>query len=107
MRVTIILLMGAGWSLLKPFLSDREKRIIIIVLPLQMLANVAVVMMNEFLPGSQGWVTWSDVFLLVDLLCCIAVLLPIVWSIRSLRQSSESDGKGLCFSFLCACFVCF
>lgn len=31
----VTLLVGAGWSVLKPFLNDREKRILIIALALQ------------------------------------------------------------------------
>jgi G protein-coupled receptor 107 len=33
--VVIIALIGAGWSLLKPFLTDREKKVLMVVLPLQ------------------------------------------------------------------------
>jgi G protein-coupled receptor 107 len=29
----------------------------------------------------------------VDILCCCAILFPIVWNIRQLRQASEVDGK--------------
>jgi len=35
MRFVVILLIGTGWSLLKPYLNDREKKIILIVLVLQ------------------------------------------------------------------------
>ncbi|KAJ0482582.1 putative transmembrane protein GPR107/GPR108 [Helianthus annuus] len=33
------------------------------------------------------------VFLLVDVICCCAVLFPIVWSIKNLRESARTDGK--------------
>ena len=36
---------------------------------------------------------WQDIFILVDLLCCGAILLPVVWSIRHLQESSQTDGK--------------
>jgi hypothetical protein len=29
----------------------------------------------------------------MDILCCFAILFPIVWSIRSLRESAFTDGK--------------
>jgi hypothetical protein len=32
---TVILLIGTGWSLVKPFLNDREKQVILVVLVLQ------------------------------------------------------------------------
>jgi len=33
--VIVIALIGAGWSLLKPFLTDREKKVLMVILPLQ------------------------------------------------------------------------
>ncbi len=32
---TVVVLIGTGWSYMKPFLGDKEKRIIMIVVPLQ------------------------------------------------------------------------
>ena len=32
---TVIVLIGTGWSYMKPFLGDREKRILMVVIPLQ------------------------------------------------------------------------
>jgi uncharacterized membrane protein len=36
---------------------------------------------------------WQSIALLVDLLCCAAILVPVVWSIRHLREAAASDGK--------------
>ena len=33
------------------------------------------------------------VFHLVDIICCCAILFPIVWSIKHLREASQTDGK--------------
>ena len=35
MRFVVVLLIGSGWSLLKPYLNDKEKRIVLVVLALQ------------------------------------------------------------------------
>ena len=132
MLFVVILLIGTGWSLLKPYLHDREKRIILVVLCLQVIDNVAMVVLEETAPGSQAsereracarafpcplfrraasgrdvtrarplppppppqvWLTWRDVLHLVDIICCCAILFPIVWSIRHLRQAAGADGK--------------
>lgn len=90
---TVIVLVGTGWSFLKPFLQDREKKVLMIVIPLQVLANVASVVIGETGPFIKDWVTWNQVFLLVDIICCCAIIFPIVWSIRSLRETSKTDGK--------------
>ncbi|KAK4392204.1 protein CANDIDATE G-PROTEIN COUPLED RECEPTOR 7 [Sesamum angolense] len=61
--------------------------------PLQVLANIASIVIGETGPFIKDWVTWNQVFLLVDIICCCAVIFPIVWSIRSLRETSKTDGK--------------
>ncbi|THU72985.1 hypothetical protein C4D60_Mb04t18010 [Musa balbisiana] len=90
---TVIVLIGTGWSFLKPFLQEREKKVLMIVIPLQIIANIASVVIGETGPFIKDWVTWNQVFLLIDIICCCAVLFPIIWSIRSLRETSKTDGK--------------
>ncbi|POO02448.1 Lung seven transmembrane receptor-like [Trema orientale] len=90
---TVIVLIGTGWSFLKPFLQEKEKKVLMIVIPLQVLANVASVVIGETGPFIKDWVTWNQVFLFVDIICCCAIIFPIVWSIRSLRETSKTDGK--------------
>ena len=68
---TVIVLIGTGWSFLKPFLQDREKKVLMIVIPLQVLANLASVVMGETGPFIKDWVTWNPVFLLVDILVVV------------------------------------
>lgn len=90
---TLIVLIGTGWSFLKPYLQDKEKKVLMIVIPLQVVANIAQVVIDETGPYGQDWVTWKQVFLLVDVVCCCAVLFPIVWSIKNLREAARMDGK--------------
>ncbi|XP_057970345.1 protein CANDIDATE G-PROTEIN COUPLED RECEPTOR 7-like [Malania oleifera] len=90
---TVIVLIGTGWSFLKPFLQEREKKVLMIVVPLQVLANIASIVIGETGPFIKDWVTWNQVFLLVDIVCCCAIIFPIVWSIKSLRETSKTDGK--------------
>jgi hypothetical protein len=90
---TLIVLIGTGWSFLKPYLQDKEKKVLMIVIPLQVVANIAQVVIDETGPYGQDMVTWRQVFLLVDVVCCCAVLFPIVWSIKNLREAARTDGK--------------
>lgn len=60
MLFTVILLIGSGWSLIKGFLTDREKKIIIVVFALQIANNVAMAVLEETAPGSQMWLAWRD-----------------------------------------------
>jgi len=93
MLFTVILLIGTGWAFVKPFISDRDKKVFLLVIPLQLLANVALVIVDETTPSSVGWLTWKEVFQFVDIICCGAILIPIIWSIKHLKEASETDGK--------------
>lgn len=59
----------------------------------QLFANIAAVVIAETSEGALERNTWRSLALLVDLLCCGAVLFPIVWSIKHLREASLIDGK--------------
>lgn len=58
MRFMVILLIGSGWSLLKPYLSDKEKKVILAVLVLQVLDNTAMVVLDELSQTSPGSASW-------------------------------------------------
>ena len=58
-----------------------------------MIANVAYIIIEESEEGEARHSRWMDIFILVDLLCCGAILFPVVWSIRHLHESSGTDGK--------------
>ncbi|KAJ6924155.1 hypothetical protein NC652_017451 [Populus alba x Populus x berolinensis] len=68
---TVIVLIGTGWSFLKPFLQEKEKKVLMVVIPLQVLANIASVVIGETGPFIKDWVTWN----------------------QSLRETSKTDGK--------------
>jgi len=90
---TVLLMIGSGWTLLKPTLNDWEMKILLIVLPLQLFANIALIVDDETTKGSQGWFRWRDLFLLVDFICAVAVVLPVFWQINFLKQAAKVDGK--------------
>ncbi|KAI5730604.1 protein GPR107 isoform X1 [Diaphorina citri] len=86
-------LIGTGWTFIKHILSSREKKVFMIVIPLQVLSNVAQIIIEESEEGDIEHLTWLKVFMLVDLLCCGLILFPVVWSIRHLQEASHTDGK--------------
>jgi G protein-coupled receptor 107 len=90
---TVIVLLGTGWSILKPFLSDRDRKLLLAILPLQILANIALAVIEEQSEGAKSWAQWKDALRLFDVACCCAVLLPVVWSIRSMKDGSSSASK--------------
>lgn len=93
MFFTVVILLGTGYSYMKPFLAENEKKLLMFVIPLQVLANIAIIIIDEDSPADKGWFTWKDIFHLLDIICCCAVLFPIVWSIKRLREAAGTDGK--------------
>ncbi|XP_010826542.1 PREDICTED: protein GPR108 isoform X2 [Bison bison bison] len=88
-----IALIGSGWAFVKYVLSDKEKKIFGIVIPLQVLANVAYIVMESREEGASDYGIWKEILFLVDLICCGTILFPVVWSIRHLQDASGTDGK--------------
>uniref|UniRef100_A0A4W4GC86 GOST seven transmembrane domain-containing protein n=1 Tax=Electrophorus electricus TaxID=8005 RepID=A0A4W4GC86_ELEEL len=76
-----IALIGTGWAFVKHILSDKDKKIFMIVIPLQVLANVAYIIIESTEEGSSEYGLWMEVLFLVDLLCCGAILFPVVWCV--------------------------
>uniref|UniRef100_A0A8D3BIF3 G protein-coupled receptor 108 n=1 Tax=Scophthalmus maximus TaxID=52904 RepID=A0A8D3BIF3_SCOMX len=74
-------LIGTGWAFVKYILSDKEKKIFMIVIPLQVLANVAFIIIESTEEGSSEYYLWKEILFLVDLICCGAILFPVVWSV--------------------------
>ncbi|XP_007169147.2 protein GPR108 isoform X2 [Balaenoptera acutorostrata] len=88
-----IALIGSGWAFIKYILSDKEKKVFGIVISLQVLANVAYIVIESREEGASDYGVWKEVLFLVDLICCGAILFPVVWSIRHLQDTSGTDGK--------------
>lgn len=86
-------LIGTGWAFIKYILSDKEKKIFMIVIPLQVLANVAYIIIESSAQGTSEYLFWGEILFLVDLVCCGAILFPVIWSIRHLQDASSTDGK--------------
>ncbi|KAI2588271.1 GPR108 isoform 6, partial [Pan troglodytes] len=83
----------SGWAFIKYVLSDKEKKVFGIVIPMQVLANVAYIIIESREEGASDYVLWKEILFLVDLICCGAILFPVVWSIRHLQDASGTDGK--------------
>ncbi|XP_055343252.1 LOW QUALITY PROTEIN: protein GPR107-like [Paramacrobiotus metropolitanus] len=90
--ITLVLI-GTGWAFIKNFLTSKEKKIFIIVIPFQVLANIAYIILEESETGDYRYTMWGYIFMLVDFFCCGCILIPIVWSIRHLSEAASTDGK--------------
>lgn len=60
---------------------------------LQVIANIADIIRMESELGALSHNLYYTIFIMIDLICCGAILFPIVWSIRHLQQAARCDGK--------------
>ncbi|CAO3609999.1 unnamed protein product [Cunninghamella echinulata] len=88
-----LVLLASGWMFIKPFLSSKDKTIISIVVPLQILANVAKAIGNEAAMGSVDWPFWNSLFPLIDLIACGIILWTILQTRKTLSAGTSADGK--------------
>ncbi|KAJ9448693.1 hypothetical protein DIPPA_30420 [Diplonema papillatum] len=89
----VILLIGTGWSLVKPFLSERERKIMLAIVPLQVLLHVTLAAIEEMSEGDAAWTSWKALLLLLDMTCCMAILIPLIGSIKMVAETRGADGK--------------
>ncbi|KAL7750219.1 hypothetical protein RI367_004392 [Sorochytrium milnesiophthora] len=93
LAVTIIGLLAAGWSFIKPYLSERDRKLIMFIIPLQVIANVAHVMELELAIGSLSSIFWSRVLPIVDISSFLIILYAIIQTRKHLTQAADTDGK--------------
>jgi hypothetical protein len=86
---TVILLIGSGWSFFKPYLSTKERRVILFVIFLQVIDNIALAFLSHTSENERLYNDWSVILHLVDIVSCCAILVPIVWQVSSLEESVE------------------
>lgn len=88
---TVILLIGTGWSFIKPFINEREKKIILSVLVLQFVNNVVIAVLSQETEGEANYAKLAGLLHLVDIVCCCMILVPIVWQVNELEKSVDAD----------------
>jgi hypothetical protein len=52
-----------------------------VIASIQVIDNVAMVIMEESEFGEQNYYFWYQIFILLDLVCCMCIIFPIIWYI--------------------------
>ena len=60
---------------------------------LQVLDNIALAVVGSDEPGTSSYLSGEYTLRLVDLICCGAILFPIVWQVRALEEAVAADEK--------------
>eukprot|EP00658_Telonema_sp_P-2_P002471 TRINITY_DN10932_c0_g2_i2.p1 TRINITY_DN10932_c0_g2~~TRINITY_DN10932_c0_g2_i2.p1 ORF type:complete len:134 (+),score=36.99 TRINITY_DN10932_c0_g2_i2:25-426(+) len=71
-----LVLIGAGWSIVKSSINNQEATLLKLLIPAQILLNICQIVLDETSKGNRSWGIAQDVLLFLDMVCCLAVLLP-------------------------------
>lgn len=86
-------LIASGWTFIKHILSPRDKKIIFVIVALQVIAHIAEIVLDESTEGEASIEFWAKLCGLVDIFSCFAILVHISLSLRHLEEASGIDGK--------------
>lgn len=103
MLFVTVVLVGAGWSFLKPSASYMDQLSLVAVLVLQLWVNAGQVVMIYTSRGSTHFQLWEQVFRLCDLARCVVALVPAVATIRHISAHADVFGAGS-VSLVWGCF---
>ncbi|KAI9216720.1 lung seven transmembrane receptor-domain-containing protein [Blastocladiella britannica] len=91
--MSIFALIASGWSFVRPILPEGERKMVLWVIPIQVLSNLARVMVDAMEIGSSNWDTWDLVFIFLDFVSFVIILTAIMRTHKHLQLSLETDGK--------------
>lgn len=89
----VVILLGSGWNTVKEYVTARERKVITVVLVLQIAINIAFAFEDDALEGSRLALEWRTALRVLEILGCIAVVLPMFWAARALTTAASADGK--------------
>eukprot|EP00758_Cryptobia_borreli_P006510 Tbor_TRINITY_DN5168_c0_g2::TRINITY_DN5168_c0_g2_i2::g.25610::m.25610 len=88
-----LILLGSGWSIAKFYLSDMDRKLLLIILPCQIMIHIIMAGLEAVSEGNKAWLFMQDILHILDLICCCCVILPLIWSVRKLQKVSATDDK--------------
>ncbi|KAH7851238.1 hypothetical protein Vadar_008951 [Vaccinium darrowii] len=91
--ITIIMLIGSGWTIMKPVLQAKEKKVLAVGIAIQLVGTIAHIFSDEFGPSNSQYLYSTIVFFLVDCAGFYVVYTPIYSSAQALKEAAKTDGS--------------
>lgn len=91
----VIVLLGSGWSSARAFLSENDRKLLLFLLPTQVFINISIAILEETSEGNWWWGMLLNAFRFLDVVCLLAVLLPLVWSMKNLSEAASHEDKAV------------
>ncbi|KAG5402714.1 hypothetical protein IGI04_008833 [Brassica rapa subsp. trilocularis] len=85
----VIVLVGTGWSILKPKLQEKDKKLMMMVIPFEVISTIASVVIGESGPYVQNWLLWTNIFLFSEVCCWVAMRCVIVCWMCCFKKSTS------------------
>ncbi|KAL2323321.1 hypothetical protein Fmac_027700 [Flemingia macrophylla] len=89
----VVVLVGTRWTFLHPINRKGKTVLFFLIIPLQILAHVAFAVIDKTEPYIQNWVTWNQVFFLLDFISCCAVVVLFASAMLLLRRITSKAQK--------------
>ncbi|KAH7853080.1 hypothetical protein Vadar_033024 [Vaccinium darrowii] len=90
--LTIVMLIGMGWTIMKPMLQAKEKVVLAIGIGIQLVGTIAHIYSDEMGPPDSQYLYSIIAFFIIDFLGFSIVFVPIYFSMKSLKEAAKTDG---------------
>ncbi|XP_058215780.1 protein CANDIDATE G-PROTEIN COUPLED RECEPTOR 7-like [Rhododendron vialii] len=90
--VTVIMLIGTGWTILKPTLHAKDKETLAVGVTIQVFASIVHVYTDEIGPSNSNYLYLTLALCVVDLMGFTIVFAPIYSTMKTLKDAAKTDG---------------
>ncbi|KAE9445309.1 hypothetical protein C3L33_22793, partial [Rhododendron williamsianum] len=90
--VTVIMLIGTGWTILKPTLHAEDKETLAVGVTIQVFASIAHVYIDEIGPSNSNYLYLTLALFVVDFIGFTIVFVPIFSMMKTLKEATKTDG---------------
>lgn len=100
----VVLLIGAGWTVLKPFVHKEGQAALALGMLVQIVSSVIYILKWETGLFADGYFAYTILLFILDFISCWLLLLPIGSTMRDLKRNADTEGKAARSLEMLKCF---